>query len=81
MVNPRERYGKNDDSEIPGKANDSFKTKLNLNLFSKAIQQYLININLEDFKEFEISQELIALYATKYWQDETDYEHKLVVSK
>lgn len=58
------------------KANDSFKTKLNLYLFSKVIQNNWNNLSLKDFTRFEINQDLIELYTTEYWQYEPEYEIK-----
>jgi len=55
------------------KANDSFKTKLNLYLFSKAFHDIWQTLNLEDFIHFKIDDDLVKEYATIYWQYETDY--------
>jgi hypothetical protein len=58
------------------KANDSFTTKLNLFLFSWAIKQDSEIPNIENFRNFEISSDLVELYTTEYWQYEPDYPIK-----
>lgn len=56
------------------KANDSFTTKLNLFLFSWAIKQDSEIPNIESFRNFVISSELVDLYTTEYWQYEPEYK-------
>lgn len=57
------------------KADDSFRTKLNMYLFDKATSKDWENVSLNDFVHFKITQELVHLYTTEYWQYEP--EHKL----
>lgn len=58
------------------KAIDSFKTKLNIYLFYKAIWQELDNLTLEDFRNFKITEILVDEYSAKYWQlEETSLVH------
>ena len=54
------------------KAQDSFRTKLNLYIFHKVISRKLESIDQDDFTNFKIDQELVDLYTTVYWQQETD---------
>lgn len=58
------------------KANDSFRTKRNLYLFSKALNNSWQEVSLDDFRRFEISKDLVTTYTTEYWQYETDYKIK-----
>lgn len=55
------------------KANDSFKTKRNLYLFSKALNNTWDTVGLEDFRQFSIDQDLVRVYVTIYWQYESEY--------
>jgi len=55
------------------KANDSFRTKRNLYLFSKALENSWHTVGLEDFRQFEISDDLVRTYTTIYWQYEADF--------
>ncbi|MBU2552932.1 MAG: HNH endonuclease [Bacteroidetes bacterium] len=58
------------------KANDSFRTKRNLYLFSKAVNNSWQNFGLEDFRQFEIEVELVKEYTGIYWQYEPGHEIK-----
>lgn len=57
------------------KAQDSFKTKMSLFIYD-----YVINdktrFELNDFKSFKITQDLVKEYTTVYWQQEMDYQLK-----
>lgn len=55
------------------KANDSFKTKLELYFFDKVIYNKQGHLNLEEFTAFQISNELVNYYSTVYWQMEKDF--------
>lgn len=55
------------------KANDSFKTKRNLYLFGKALNNTWDTVGLEDFRQFSIDQDLVKVYVTIYWQYEPTY--------
>lgn len=54
------------------KANDSFRTKLKLYLFNKAINQSWDSVNEDDFEYFEIDQPLIDFYTTVYFQQQLE---------
>jgi 5-methylcytosine-specific restriction endonuclease McrA len=58
------------------KANDSFRTKLKLYLFHLAINENEYVVDLNDFKSFEITEELVKVYTTIFWQYEIDYIFK-----
>jgi len=58
------------------KAGDSFRTKMNLYMFLKATSTDWDSVNMQDFVDFGISQELVDLYTTVYWQYEP--EHVLI---
>lgn len=49
------------------KARDSFKTKVNLFLFSIVIEKREV-FSFEDFVNFKISDEIVNLYSAEYWQ-------------
>ena len=49
------------------KARDSFKTKVNLFLFSIVIEKR-DTFTIEDFVNFKISDEIVNLYSAEYWQ-------------
>jgi 5-methylcytosine-specific restriction endonuclease McrA len=50
------------------KSKDSFKTKLNLYLFSKTLEKNKTELSLSEFKKFKIKEDLLVLYTTKYHQ-------------
>lgn len=54
------------------KAKDSFKTKLNLFLFSEVINNN--SIGNSDFSKFKIDDILIKQYTTEFWQQPLKYE-------
>jgi len=58
------------------KAADSFKTKLNLYLFRKALEQNWDSLSLADFRNFKISTSLVDTYTTEYWQYKADFKIK-----
>jgi hypothetical protein len=55
------------------KAKDSFKTKLNLYLFKKTLEDSWHQFSQNDFVQFEIDDELVRKYTAVYWQYEIDY--------
>jgi len=55
------------------KANDSFRTKMKMYLFHKAITQTWDSFSPEDFNSFQIDQELVDRFTTEYWQELHDY--------
>lgn len=63
----------NDNKKYKAKAADSFKTKKNLFLFSLAIHRKREFSSL-DFDRFEISNKLVKLYTSVYWQEYRTYE-------
>jgi 5-methylcytosine-specific restriction endonuclease McrA len=66
------------ESKIPKryneKAKDSFRTKRNLYLFSKALYARWQEVSLEDFRNFRIEAALVKDFTTIYWQYEPEYE-------
>lgn len=56
------------------KANDSFKTKLKLYLFYLAINKDTEKIDQDEFRKFEIAEDMVKVYTTKYWQYESEYQ-------
>ena len=53
------------------KAQDSFKTKKNLYLFDSALNRKT-SIDLQEFREFKITDDLLNQYTGMYWQYEKD---------
>lgn len=56
------------------KASDSFRTKIRLYMFSKALNNNWQSFGLDDFRHFEINEDLVITYTTEYWQYEPEYE-------
>jgi len=70
-----------DNSKYLSKARDSFDTKLNLYIFS----QYILKensdlINLSNFKQFVITEDLVNVYSTKYWNWEENVDFDKIPS-
>jgi len=64
----------NIDTKYREKAKDSFKTKLNLYVFEKHITESKDKIGLEDFQNFIITDDLVLIYTSKYWNWYPDVE-------
>lgn len=62
------------DKKYKAKANDSFRTKLELYLFDRISSGLMQHINHSDFKDFHISQMLVELFSTVYWQELQEYQ-------
>ena len=62
------------ESKYNSKAKASFKTKLEIYLFAKAINKTFETISLDDFESFEIDDKLLNIYLTEYWQELKDYK-------
>ena len=56
------------------KAKSSFKTKLDIYLFWKTLNNELTTISIEDFKDFKITDKLVGSYSNEYWQFEKDHK-------
>jgi len=56
------------------KANDSFRTKIRLYMFSKAMNNTWQEFSLENFRQFRIDPVLVKEYTTIYWQYEPEYK-------
>jgi len=59
-------------SKYRKKAKDSFKTKKNIFLFDRVINNK-IEFTYEDFEKFQITNDLVKIYAGEYWQQEYTY--------
>ena len=68
-------------SKFKSKARESFGTKLNLYLLHKHLREDPGNISMEDFKKFRITEELVNVYTTKYWNWYTDKPFNAIPSK
>lgn len=60
-------------SRYLAKAKDSFKTKLSLFLFDHIIKGRLA-FDKDYFKNFQITNDLVLLYTTIYWQQKRDFQ-------
>lgn len=54
------------------KAKDSFKTKINLFLYERVVQNQT-EFSLNDFKKYQVLETAVSEYVTVYWQENTDY--------
>jgi 5-methylcytosine-specific restriction endonuclease McrA len=59
-------------SKYKAKAKDSFKTKKNMFLFQAVINNKS-TLSKPDFNDFSISEKLVHLYSSEYWQQPMDY--------
>lgn len=57
------------------KAKDSFKTKLNLYLFEHVIENSK-GFSPEDFQNFQVTDDLVLLFTSIYWQQNRDFKIK-----
>ena len=60
------------------KAKASFKTKFDIYLFDKAMNQTLNTISQDDFDIFKIDSPILNIYLTEYWQEKKGYELKAI---
>ncbi|MHC1773823.1 MAG: hypothetical protein AB9834_00280 [Lentimicrobium sp.] len=56
------------------KANDSFRTKIRLYMFSKSLNNNWQTFGMDDFRLFRIEVDLVKEYTTIYWQYEPEFE-------
>ncbi len=61
-------------SKYNSKAKESFKTKFDIYLFEKALNQTFETISKDDFESFEIGSELLNIFLTEYWQELKGYK-------
>ena len=54
-------------SKYQSKAKDSFKTKMDIFIFSLAITEK-VTFTVNEFNSFNITKEIVKLYSTQYWQ-------------
>ena len=54
------------------KAVNSFKTKFAIYLFNKTITKNLTTISQADFESFKITDDIVNIYTTEYWQEYKD---------
>jgi len=57
-----------DKSKYNRKASDSFKTKLNLYIFDRVVNDLVKTIDKSDFNQFKITKENVDIYTKIYWQ-------------
>jgi len=55
------------ETKFKAKAKDSFKTKINLFIFSLVIEKR-VSFTVEDFHNFKITNDLVTLFSAEYWQ-------------